>query len=340
MLCLLLEMNNNVGLQRRHKQTMPSSPEPTTTADDVSASEEDTTGSQYPLLTLTAEEKRLLSKDGIKLPCRYPLTKHEERELKRIRRKIRNKISAQDSRKRKKEYVDGLEERVKQCSEENRSLVKRIKLLQLQNNKLSSQLSKLQALVFKTGTSRAHPATCLMIVLLSVMLVTLPNLRNSSTGNSAVDKQLNSLQQYVARRALLFSQQATNEDTVSLNMDEFITFPAKKKMDDDEEIVDLVNGSTAYSGNNKESSKLNLIDESTQQLQMPIIKYDHHVGVNVVDDDRGGGDGVGGKDGSYSSHGIKRYIEPDIDDHWPPTKKRNVSSVTATGHINRTEFYE
>ncbi|XP_065087011.1 uncharacterized protein LOC135708792 isoform X2 [Ochlerotatus camptorhynchus] len=145
--------------------------------ESLSGAGKQTASGGYQKLVLTNEEKRLLSKEGISLPSCYPLTKHEERELKRIRRKIRNKISAQDSRKRKKEYVDGLEERVKQCTEENQTLLKRIKILQSQNHDLMSQMKKIQSLLTKGTGKTTQPATCLMVLLLSMALVAVPNLK-------------------------------------------------------------------------------------------------------------------------------------------------------------------
>uniref|UniRef100_A0A182LYJ4 BZIP domain-containing protein n=1 Tax=Anopheles culicifacies TaxID=139723 RepID=A0A182LYJ4_9DIPT len=237
----------------------------------------------YQKLMLTAEEKRLLAKEGITLPTSYPLTKHEERELKRIRRKIRNKISAQDSRKRKKEYVDGLEERVKQCTEENQNLVKRIKILQSQNHDLVSQMKRIQSLLTKGTNKTTQPATCLMVLLISMALVAVPNLKlgNTATQQNIQDSiEMSELMQEVAndklqvqqsRRSLLFTtkEQAHVSDE-ELNFDEIMsTFNANSMIANEHDYISEADGRTGYEPPSTKRSKL---------LTTTLIDYD-------VDDD-------------------------------------------------------
>ncbi|KAF2882900.1 hypothetical protein ILUMI_23286 [Ignelater luminosus] len=278
---------------------------------------------QYPILVLTEEEKRLLNKEGICLPTHYPLTKQQERELKRIRRKIRNKISAQDSRKRKKEYVDGLEERIKQGAEEKKILMNRVKHLQQQNSRLIAQMNKLQALVFNTSGSKATPTTCLLIVLVSALLVSLPNLRVPQ--NSEWKDQ----QQSTARRALLSSQQATNEDTV--NMEEFLLFnrddesELKNTMfDEDNNTEDFGISKYIHSYDKYENTGQNYLGKDNAKTLEP-----HDLDRDVrdtyakvrnffqqeFDSLRFDYDSYGKLNNKYQSE--KKFIEPDIDDGGP-----------------------
>ncbi|XP_072503156.1 cyclic AMP-responsive element-binding protein 3-like protein 4 isoform X2 [Notamacropus eugenii] len=112
-----------------------------------------------PALFLTDEEKRLLGQEGVSLPYHLPLTKAEERVLKKVRRKIRNKQSAQDSRRRKKEYIDGLETRVAACSVQNQQLQKKLQELERHNVSLVAQLQQLQALIAQTSNKAAQTST-------------------------------------------------------------------------------------------------------------------------------------------------------------------------------------
>jgi hypothetical protein len=78
---------------------------------------------------------------------------------------------------------------VKKCSDENTSLHKKLKALQNQNSVLSTQIRRLQALVAQgtSGSRPVQPATCLMVLLLSLALVVVPNLRPNQSG-TAVDE--------------------------------------------------------------------------------------------------------------------------------------------------------
>ncbi|XP_019368603.1 PREDICTED: cyclic AMP-responsive element-binding protein 3-like protein 4 [Gavialis gangeticus] len=130
---------------------------------------------QFPDLLLTEEERRLLTQEGVSLPSGLPLTKAEERILKKVRRKIRNKQSAQDSRRRKKEYIDGLEGRAAACSAQNQELRKKVQELERHNGALLSQLQKLQALIKQTSNKAAQTSTCILILLFSLGLIAFPS---------------------------------------------------------------------------------------------------------------------------------------------------------------------
>lgn len=128
------------------------------------------------MLCLSDEEKELLAKEGVTLPQDMPLTREEERALKAVRRKIRNKISAKESRKRKMEYIDGLEQRVKACTQNNHQLQRKVQLLEKQNQSLLGQLKKLQTMITNTTNKTAQNGTCVMVLLLSFALLVVPNI--------------------------------------------------------------------------------------------------------------------------------------------------------------------
>ncbi|KAJ4942992.1 hypothetical protein JOQ06_005504 [Pogonophryne albipinna] len=173
-------------------------------------------------LILNEDEKKLLVKEGVTLPGQLPLTKYEERILKKIRRKIRNKQSAQESRKKKKEYIDGLESRMAACNAHNHELQRKVSQLQKCNVSLMEQLRRLQALVMNTSNKPAQTGTCVLVLLLSFSLILFPNLKPFSDTKvsqedfSPVRIQSRSLQNLQASRVLhitesLFSAEDESE---------------------------------------------------------------------------------------------------------------------------------
>ncbi|VDO12172.1 unnamed protein product [Rodentolepis nana] len=84
-------------------------------------------------LFFTPEERRLLIQMGQRIPTHFPLTRGEERAIRTMRRKIRNKLSAKASRARRQEYVSSLESQVSKSHKENQRLKSQIRNLELAN---------------------------------------------------------------------------------------------------------------------------------------------------------------------------------------------------------------
>ncbi|XP_037552485.1 cyclic AMP-responsive element-binding protein 3-like protein 1 [Nematolebias whitei] len=172
-----------------HLPLPPSSPQPQQRSGGRASSSSSSAISSSPLLTaphklqgsgpllLTEEEKRTLVAEGYLVPNKLPLTKTEEKALKRVRRKIKNKISAQESRRKKKEYVECLEKKVDSYTSENGDLWRKVENLETANRSLLQQLQKLQALISGKVIPRSckmastQTGTCIMMVVLCFVLV-------------------------------------------------------------------------------------------------------------------------------------------------------------------------
>lgn len=102
-------------------------------------------------------------------------TKSQERVIKRIRRKIRNKKSAHESRRRKKEFVETLQQEFQDVKDENVNLRKRINQLESQNTQLKSHVSKLKAFIAAASQRTAQATTCVMLLVISLAFFLAPN---------------------------------------------------------------------------------------------------------------------------------------------------------------------
>lgn len=116
----------------------------------------------------------MLEAEGIPVPSNGPLTKAEERELKRLRRKVKNKLSAKDSRRRRKEHMSVLEV-------ENEKLRERIDSLENANQGLAAQLRRVYDAVRPSTESGGRQHKACVMILCALALTRPASLRPDST---------------------------------------------------------------------------------------------------------------------------------------------------------------
>lgn len=105
----------------------------------------------------------MMEAEGVKLPSAGPLSASQEREFKRLRRKIKNKLSAKDSRRRRKEYMSTLED-------ENQELRQRLDAASEENAQLAKHIEHLTGTLRPRGTSGAGSNAAYVMILAMLCL--------------------------------------------------------------------------------------------------------------------------------------------------------------------------
>lgn len=115
------------------------------------------------VLVLSDEEKRLLKAGGHGIPQRLPLSSEEEQALRIARKKIRNRISAQESRKRKKEYLNSLEEKLNVLTSQNEAYQKKLAALEEKCRALENDSQEGKPKKLRVSTQHASVQTDVQI---------------------------------------------------------------------------------------------------------------------------------------------------------------------------------
>ncbi|CAF1104909.1 unnamed protein product [Rotaria sp. Silwood1] len=174
-------------------------------------------------LVLTNEELKLIKQEGYQVPTKLPLSKTDEKILKKIRRKIKNKISAQESRRKKKEYVDALEKQIAKYVDENNTLKERMAAIEKNQKKLTQERDLLRSMINK---GMPGPSTALMVFAVFFAVVfgiwapmtkkSLNEDRSLSLENAFISSN-NYQSAFTSQKSLLKQQESTHSNYVTDN---------------------------------------------------------------------------------------------------------------------------
>lgn len=183
-----------------------------------------------------------------------------------------------------------------------------------------AQLKKLQAALAGKNTKTAQPATCLLVLILSVALVMAPNLRLSQTPEienvdqdavALADKGLSSGR----TRSLLSSETVIEDEVLSLGSEQEI--PA--------ELHELLRFNDLDSSDSSDSSR------KSSWSSAPHFLADHDYGPPPAKRQHFEGKDYNAEDPWPAP---KKLIVPDVDDEWLPKAGALADSITTEVKVN------